>query len=211
MKTNSKIWFLSIICLLLVGVNVYNLYNRNKLIDKFGKLSISCKNNSIKMGALKKNIISRELFTAENEGTRINGEIILNYGPEGKQHILLKDLIGNQTKFVFNYSELNCQVCVDSQVKYVRQLAAEVGVDKIVILATYKNQRDLYLFKRLHNLNIEIYNKHEQTLGLGEEEMTVPVLFITDQSLKSNYVFVPDKTIPELSKGYYKFIENKLL
>lgn len=123
-----------------------------------------------------------------------------------KDSILFLDLIRIQEKgtIFFYYNELNCHLCVDSELKIINEFIKKSNL-KIVLLAKYKSMRDLYLFIRTNQLaNIEIYNLRRNSLGLNIEKFNTPFYFTIDTSNIARNVFIPEKMFPDRSSLYLK-------
>ena len=120
--------------------------------------------------------------------------------------LTLQEVIGKTPKIFFRDSELKRSVCVDGQIKLIKPLVKELGRENIILLSTYRNHRSGIIFKRINNLDVEIYNLGDQNLGLPPEHSNAPFVFITDSTLTARLVFVPAKEIPALSEEYYKVL-----
>jgi hypothetical protein len=145
-------------------------------------------------------------FESENDEISSSIEVI----DENKNKIQLKEMLSKQPKLVFRYSELNCQQCVDTVFKRLKQLAEEVGKEKILILSSYSNHRDLLLFKRINQIDLEVYNLNETKLDISVEEVNIPYMFLLDNDFRAKFVFIPEKTMPQLTDNYLLLIKNKM-
>ena len=121
----------------------------------------------------------------------------------------LNILFGNNPKFVLRYSEINCMTCVDSSLKYIEKYKKIIGPENIIVLASYKNQQDLAIFKRVSKIEFEIFNTGENTVGLPIEKENTPFMFITNGTLIAQSVFLPEKTMPELTEMYFMTIISR--
>lgn len=92
---------------------------------------------------------------------------------EKGDRVTLEKLIDGE-KLVVRYSELNCNICIDSLITCIRRRVNVIGWDKILILATYHNKRDYYIFKRINQLE-KIYQI--DSIGCPLEEFNIPFLF----------------------------------
>ncbi|MCX6149235.1 MAG: redoxin domain-containing protein [Ignavibacteriales bacterium] len=125
------------------------------------------------------------------------------------QIITLSNLIGNSPKIILKYSELGCSVCIDKQIENLKKVSQKIGNQNIIILASYRQKKNLILFKRLNKLNFEIYNMKEQEFGLVPEQYHLPYFFIIDSTMQMKYIFIPSKDLPELSEVYFRYIIEK--
>jgi hypothetical protein len=138
-----------------------------------------------------------------SENISIKKEILIS-NEKGK--FKLDKIIDNGFKLVLRYTELNCQSCVDTELSSLQNLANKIGMEKIVILASYKNNEDLIKFKRLNKLKLPMYNV--DSLSIPLENMNIPFYFICDKEFKTKLVFIPKKEISNLTVDYLKLVEK---
>lgn len=129
----------------------------------------------------------------------------------------LQDTEGNSVDFferldtgrvlVLRYSELNCNVCVDSALSYFKTFMKKAGEDHARIIVDYNNDSYLYQFLRVNQLTESII--YRSVSDSNRVEINTPYLFITDKSRRIYDVFVPMKELPEVSKKYYNTIFEK--
>lgn len=108
---------------------------------------------------------------------------------------------------IFKYSELNCNVCIDSQIIIVKKLANIISPQKIIFLSSYNQNSNLYRFKRLNSIKSEIYNIHDG-LGLNIDTLNVPYYFIMSPECRISNVFIPDKMDMEMTIRYIETIKR---
>ncbi|WP_221659773.1 hypothetical protein [Bacteroides salyersiae] len=120
--------------------------------------------------------------------------------------LVLKDLVDGK-KLVMRYSELNCNVCVDSLLACLKERFDTIGWDKLLILATYHNKSNYYIFKRINKLK-NVYQI--DSIGCSLEEYNIPFLFLLDEDYSVKYPFIPHKEIMRETESYLDFIVDKL-
>jgi hypothetical protein len=142
---------------------------------------------------------------------RSDASVLKNIKIESSDNRLvwLKDVIGNSPRIVMVYSELNCGVCVDNEVENLKKIAVDVGSENIIFLSSYNNPRDMWTFKRLNKLDMDIYNLHYQKLGIPIEDDNTPFIFLIDSTLTSTMVFMPIKEVPTYSEQYYTLMKQR--
>lgn len=142
-----------LLCLLILSLSI-NIYLKIKINDQYEEKYLLKKENT------RKEFLNTFQLMQLKKGWECNGkklyleQLVKN---EDGQVVPLYELISKPT-LVLRYSEINCQSCVDSVLLWVNSFIKSVGADNVVILATYKNHRDLQIFKRLHHINIQINN-----------------------------------------------------
>ena len=121
--------------------------------------------------------------------------------------VLLSNLVGEKPKLVFRYSQLNCNICVDSQMDFVKKFANKYGYDKLIMVSNYKFKKNIFQFKTLNNINNEIYNI--EVLDSALDILNIPYYFILDKDCHPTKFHFPEKIFPENTKEYFKSIEDQ--
>lgn len=112
-------------------------------------------------------------------------------------------------KLIYRYSEINCNVCIDAQIENIKQILSTRKDEDIIFIATYQQDRDLFVFKRIHNLKIKIYNLKEN-LNLPVEKHNTPYYFIYNgRNNRATNVFIPVKENPEHTIYYLNSLFDK--
>ena len=118
---------------------------------------------------------------------------------------LSKAVSGGAT-IVLQYSQLNCEMCVDSALTYLNAFLKRTGTSNVVIIAATDSRRWLSFFVRINHLDPQTvyYVKNRDLDGLyGREVPNFPFIYFTDSTLAVTDVFFPIKEIPQLSNIYY--------
>lgn len=184
----------------------YQLYSiRNSNIEL--KQRISVKDNYLSnLEELKSKLVTFESLSYKLNNTLINNTFVYDISND---ICFLKELL-DSPKIILHYSELTCMDCVDQEVKNLKSLNEQIGNENIVILASYYNKRDLFVFKRVNGLvdNL-VFNIKENATGMVTDSLNIPVIMVLDSSLVVRESFIPDIDFPERSKKYYNTIINK--
>jgi len=203
---NSK-WLWGAIVLLII-LNVLTLFRLRSIQSKANSLQISNKNTTNKLKVSDQNTITRSGLEKRTELQSLPLDIpLINVAAEDTTTI--ESLVGGTPKLVFRYSELNCMQCVDQEVANIKSLAQEIGKEHIIIAATYDSIRDLFLFKRINNLEFPVYKLPDEGFRLPLDQANVPFLFMIDEEFQSKLVFVPEKNLPSMSEQYYDIIKSR--
>lgn len=128
---------------------------------------------------------------------------------EDNEYRNFKTMIGGKSLLILFYTELGCNVCVDSIIRNMQNVFKRNDSSNIVILASYFEERNYVLFKKLNNIQYPIYNIKSNKLNLPIEENKVPFLFVIDSTLTANCVFIPEKSMPLRTKNYLEIIKRK--
>ncbi len=121
--------------------------------------------------------------------------------------LLLSELNIIRPKLVLRYSELNCNVCVDSQFETLNRVTKQIGEENILIFGSYSKLDDLNRFKRINNIHLEIYNL--KNIGLSIDDENIPYYFVLDSSLVVKDLFIPKDEYPDLTKSFFELISKK--
>jgi hypothetical protein len=194
------------VMIILLSLNVLLLRKtvlQNSDLKKFEKELASVTHNA----TLNDLLLSLFPMQLESENYRLDADILLE--DEKGLKISLSKVIGDNRKLILRYSDVNCNACVDHQLKYLKNVAAQIGDTSIFILATYKNKRDLEIFKRINGIKFPVYNTLNGGINLPIEKYETPYLFITDKSHLVYMVHVPVKEVPQLSTLYTAVVVEK--
>jgi hypothetical protein len=117
------------------------------------------------------------------------------------------DLVSKKPKLFLRYSELNCNTCVDVQLKRLEKIAQKIGRENIIILASYKSKSSLWRFKRLNKIRFNIYGIDSLEIPLEKEN--TPYYFMADDNLQANMIFVPRKEHLNLTDAYFSVVSKR--
>ena len=143
----------------------------------------------------------REFLQFSNSSLEMNTTIMVK---QESSVIPFSDLLESEYKLFFNFSDINCTTCINQEVENIKAFSDSLGTEKIVLLANYRNERALIIFKRMNNLQNEIYNLNFEQLGLPIENYNLPYYFIANNSGITEHVFIPEKERSDLSAKYYE-------
>lgn len=182
------------------------------------------KKNAKKSDLYKKDIVKlseqHNFFSDESRNWMImsfaNGNLPLDphikISLENRVPELLSTLVKNGQRYiVFHYSELNCDVCVDNEIKKIK-LAIErdtLLASHFLITARYANEKYLSIFKRINRVTFDIYNIIGKDIFDGK--VNTPFYFILDESLSTKDMFAPDKQLPDITSDYFETMKKKYL
>lgn len=114
--------------------------------------------------------------------------------------VFLKNL--ETPTLIIKYSELNCQICVDSILKITNKLKEKNF--PYFYVADYKYKRDLILFKRVNKIAESIYSTNIKS---HFDTLNIPYVYIIDKDLVQKSVFIPKK---DDIKKFQKYLNEVL-
>lgn len=203
---NEKIFFISII-VVLIGINIFTLARFDKLKkSKTVARAISHVRPSEKNDKLNAYKVS---FTAN----LLNCDFHLD-------SVLIKDSLDNVTLLneafnegqeqilVCRFSQMHCESCVNSSIQILQEWQKSIGKKNVLFLGNHRNNR---IFKRtipLYGIHgMRVYNV--ASLSIPAEELGYPYYFILNRDLGVSNVFVPDKSVPEITNKYLSSIQRR--
>lgn len=125
---------------------------------------------------------------------------------ENGAKVTLSTLVEGKPKLFFRYTELNCHVCVDSQMVFIKNFINKHGSQNFVMISNYKYKKSIFQFKSLNKISNEIFNV--EILDTTLARLNIPFYFILDKNCNPIKFHFPDKAFPEDTKEYFKSIEN---
>jgi hypothetical protein len=119
------------------------------------------------------------------------------------KEFLLKELLGNKPKVILKYSSLQCSYCIEHALTYLHKYEDAIGLQNIIILVEYRNERDFLISKQISDIHPGVFTVYEN-LTLPVDGLDLPFIIVTDSSLIPIKVFVPMKEFPERTNQYFK-------
>ena len=193
-----------ILVLFLLLSNIYSYIQYKEISEVQSFLYELKKDSDIKIGQLEalKECRANEILLNGNEISR-DWEITNLQG--GRE--TLSDIMSDNT-LVLRYSEMHCDVCIDSIVSKLNIYQDSIGLQNIVLFTSTKNMNYVKKFKRVNNTHFDIYGI-SNALDSVLVDIGMPYLFVysfVDERI--NNVFVPQK---ENVKFTYEYLHSILL
>lgn len=139
------------------------------------------------------------------EQQRINNSLLTD---TASGTVPIRQLIGNSPKLIMKFSDQSCHVCVDDILHKLDSAADKIGRENIIILSSYVQYRNFYIFYKKYGSRFAIYNMKEKPLGLKTEEYDKPFLVKVDTGLIATHLFVPFTETPVPTEEYLMEIES---
>ncbi len=139
-------------------------------------------------------------------GTKMSADFnVVDIGENKKK---ISEVISDNT-LILRYSEMHCEVCVDSIVKRLNVYKDSIGLQNIVLLTTSQNFGYMRRFKKINRIPFGIYNIDE-ALDSVLVDIGMPYLFVySTLSKRINNMFIPQKEDPQLTDEYLHSILMK--
>lgn len=119
----------------------------------------------------------------------------------------IKKVMAAGDKIVLQYSELTCNICVDTALAYFMDFSKQIGEENTMLLVRYKSSGFLNQFIRLNH--VHMHHLYKVITEDKEDTDDEPYLFIMDHDFHQKDVFYPMKEIPEFTHRYYKAMFDK--
>lgn len=200
----KPILFLSIIIIILVGLNILLIIKHKKINNNFDKHQNELSGNDTRIfEALKNNLCIQhfmESFALENiELGNIESKTTISFYSLMEQGEFL---------LVFRFKETNCDGCVKNTLTLLENISSNFPSDKIVILSGYQNTRQFYAFANQWKKGLRIFNVEDLPWPIEEQEQ--PYFFVLNPTAKSmQNVFIVIKEDNELIHNYLHCIKEK--
>lgn len=127
---------------------------------------------------------------------------------EGESH--RADSIFQKDKMVFRFTQHDCEDCILSEIKHIKQS----GLSKHFIgIASYDNLRVLRMAVMKFDIDFPVFFlpfQQEKDVFPTDETIRKPFVFLMTRQLHDKYFFSPDIAHPEMSRRYYQEIANRL-
>lgn len=202
---SSKYKLLFVIVLFILGFIGWKTWDSSQKDKIIIKQELHTQNLDGNIFILEHNMMEQMASTGISVG---QSSFLTNY--ENRKKLLSQ--LKSGSLLVVRISPLSCSICVDSTMLILRKFINNNLKDRVIILTSYNTQRDLVLFRRLHQMaNIEIFNIKEDEITLPIENEKKPYMFIIDSTLISRSLFIPEKTISGLTDLYLRSIKKEIV
>lgn len=115
---------------------------------------------------------------------------------------------GQKKLLVCRFSEMYCSSCVDYAIKNVLQWSDSIGMENLLFLGTYKNNKIFEKHKTLYGIEkFEVENI--DVVNLPIEDTGFPYYFILDDEFNVLNVHIPEKSAPNIDYNYLRKIRER--
>ncbi len=146
----------------------------------------------------------REKQAIMNNGMKLSSE--LEISDINENLIYLTERV-KAPMLVIKTSAMGCDLCLQEELKHIEKYISHVK-ENVIILASDCNSRTVRILKQSIQFDFEIFRI--QKVGLPFEDNNHNLfIFVLGNDLVVKEFFIPEKTLPELSKNYYETICSK--
>ena len=129
----------------------------------------------------------------------------------GKQEIL-KKFFNSPRKVIYRVSESYCMECVKKQLPFLKKISNKIGKQNVAILASFSNSKMFRIFLQENNIDVDAYNIVQDVTPFKPaiEQLYEPYYFKADKLTNEiSNVFVPEKSLPDLTQAYCDDVTSK--
>lgn len=202
-----SILLIIITLIILIMFNIISVLKINKSKNDLSKTVEKLKESNEMLISLSKILRIRDSLAFIIEDLRLNENTIVTTLNNDSIHFY--QILDENPKLVFRFTEESCPPCVEMEIERLKKIGETIGKENVVVLTSYRNLRYLKLLKQQNNIDFSIYNINDTHLNFPTVLENIPFLFIINSKLEAELVFIPEKTIPELSLQYYKIVKKR--
>lgn len=192
----KKILYVSL-ATIIAFVSIYQLITIMSLSHS-KKVLIENNNRSINDLSLLKEMLTNSILL---ENSSLSDSTIFN---EENIQVDKELLLCAKPTLVFRYSKLNCTSCILKNINTINMMVEKRKI-RIIIISDYNSKRELGLFKRINNIENEVFN----CSLLSNNENHTPYFCIINEKGKLNNVFFPDDNFVGLTEKYLDIMTQK--
>ena len=127
------------------------------------------------------------------------------------EQINLSSILGKSKKLVLQYSELPCNICIDSTIRYFKKISDLVGDSNVILITASRNLRYLTSFIHLNNIHFPYVfwvdlNQFNATFATFPDS---PCSYILNAEQNICDAFFPVKENSSLTDLYYNEMYKK--
>jgi hypothetical protein len=202
MKKKSLIVFviLLLVAIDLVFIILCTSLNKNLHLVEY-KYKLFLKQDSLKAKMYIENILQYTINTREK--VKENLELISENG----QKTTLQRLVIKRPVIFFKYFQESCNSCVESEFRIMREIFSTEELQNIIVLTTDKDPINISQFKDMNRIKNPVYIIKNTYSDLPVDKLGIPYMFVLNDSLYIENLFIPLKLISAPSVAYYKYIK----
>ena len=198
--------YLVIVLLFLVANTCYIYHQHVGLKKVHSFLSELRQDTGERLGILEMQKEDR-MYEIQFNGQLIDKELTV-IDTDGKQK-KIGDLIIDNPKLVFRFSELNCDKCIDAQIRNLNEYVDSIELQNIILLTDFQSLEYMRSFQKSNKVKFPIYNM-EAEIDSVLVNIDLPYFFVlTPQEERIQCMYIPHKEIPFLTEVYLSSVKRK--
>ena len=121
----------------------------------------------------------------------------------------LLDLIKNKKTLIFHFSEHNCSVCYEDEIRTLQAFFIN-NSSSVIILCSYEAYHNFLVFLKTNQIRFPIYRIEHGIIGGELENYDYPYYFVLHSDLTVSDIHIPDESYPESNKQYLEGVKRYL-
>lgn len=128
-----------------------------------------------------------------------------------KNEITLSSIIADKRKLVLKFSPQNCYPCIEFSMSCLEKFALSIPniKERLLIIISDANYREYQAISNSLQSDIPIYLSKDTTLSTILKEENTPFIFVMDERLYMDDLFIPIKELPNYSDLYFLYMKTK--
>jgi hypothetical protein len=206
MKNRTK--YLGYLIIFVLSIIIMNLNHQihkvrvydKALIDSLSKDDIEISNNNVLFKNLIVNFYSYErLYWKKSQ---------ILYNKNGDS-IKIDRVLENKNKIIFNFSEFNCEICIQEELKILKEVCSAIGSDNVIIIGNFLRNRDLGILLKSMQLESQCYYSTHFSILPEIDGKNLPYVFISGLDYMASELFIINKNSEILTRLYYQIVLKK--
>ncbi len=116
-----------------------------------------------------------------------------------------KPRMHGQARLVIVFSELGCNVCMDSETTFAVSIAKKFGGDAVLAIVYSNEKRYVRRYIRVNRVNFPVYYCKDEALFHDNHITNTPMLFVIDESGRIVAAHFPIPGHPVYSEPFHRF------
>ena len=121
----------------------------------------------------------------------------------------LTDLIKENQKLILFISNTICEQCIFSELNLAIKELKGVKKEDIIVLSSYSNPNSLKLMREKYSIENKCYGViRDKAYPDFFQNGSSPLVFLLNQNLSVENIFLPNRKLPQISKAYYSKVSE---
>jgi hypothetical protein len=142
-------------------------------------------------------------FNINNRMTGLLMPEIVAYN--GTNKLPLLSLLKSSNLLIYRYSDIHCNTCVETELESLQKYF-DSKLGQIIILASYDNEKDFMLFKKLNKIKIPIYRIAHNAIDWTPEKLDMPYYFVLHSNGRVSNFYISNREYIDITNNYLKCV-----